>query len=87
MVIQELIGWDLLYKLIEKDIKTEADVIVAIVHWFLIKEGEFRCLGIGDQVRFSIFVLFFRRNNVISIFSDVFAASRFRKRRKFGTSA
>lgn len=51
MSIAEMIGWDLLYKLIEKELKTESDVIVAITHWFLIKNATFRCLGTGDEVR------------------------------------
>lgn len=46
----DLVGWDLLYKLAEKAIKTECDVLIAIIHWFLIKNAGFRCLGIGDQV-------------------------------------
>lgn len=50
MSISEMIGWDLLYQLIEKDLKTESDIIVAITHWYLIKEAGFRCLGTGDEV-------------------------------------
>jgi len=49
MSSKSLVGWDVLYKLIEKDLKTEADVIIAITHWFLIVNGKFRCLGVGDQ--------------------------------------
>lgn len=50
MSAHELVGWQLLHKLIENDIKSEADVIVAVAHWFLIKEGGFLCLGLGDEV-------------------------------------
>lgn len=50
MSCHDLVGWQLLHKLIENDIKTEADIIVAITHWFLIKQGSFLCLGLGDQV-------------------------------------
>lgn len=46
-----LVGWELLYALIEANLKSESDVIIAITHWFLIKEGGFRCLGTGDNVR------------------------------------
>lgn len=57
MSVTEMIGWDLLHKLIEKDLKTESDVIVAIAHWFLIKQATFRCLGTGDEVRNTEFSL------------------------------
>lgn len=45
-----LVGWQILHKLIENDIKSEKDVIIAVTHWFLIKEGGFLCLGTGDKV-------------------------------------
>lgn len=45
-----MIGWDLLYQLIAQDLRTESDIIVAVAHWFLIKEAGFRCLGNGDEV-------------------------------------
>lgn len=50
MSVTEMIGWDLLFKLIENDLKTESDIIVAIAHWYLIKQAGFRCLGTGDEV-------------------------------------
>lgn len=55
MSITEMIGWELLYKLIEKDLKTETDIIVAITHWYLISQAGFLCLGTGDEVRAHIF--------------------------------
>lgn len=58
-----MIGWDLLFKLIENDLKTESDIIVAIAHWYLIKQAGFRCLGTGDEV-----IVFFNVNFVDSIF-------------------
>lgn len=48
--VKEMIGWELLYTLIARDVKTESDIIVAITHWYLIKEAGFRCLGTGDEV-------------------------------------
>lgn len=45
-----MFGWDLTYKLIENQIKSESDVLIAVVHWCLISKG-FRCIGIGDDVR------------------------------------
>lgn len=50
MSCPDLVGWQLLHKLIERDIANESDIIVAITHWFLIKKGGFLCLGLGDQV-------------------------------------
>lgn len=50
MSINEMIGWDLLYKLIAQDLRAESDIIVAVAHWFLIKEAGFRCVGNGDEV-------------------------------------
>lgn len=50
MSVAEMVGWELLYKLIEKDLKTESDLIVAITHWYLINQAGFRCLGTGDEV-------------------------------------
>lgn len=44
-----MFGWDLTYKLIEKEIKSESDVLIGVVHWCLISKG-FRCVGIGDDV-------------------------------------
>lgn len=44
-----LFGWDLTYKTVEKDIKQKSDVIVAFIHWNLMKRG-FRNIGIGDEV-------------------------------------
>lgn len=44
-----MFGWELSYKLIENQIKTESDVLIGVVHWCLISKG-FRCVGIGDDV-------------------------------------
>lgn len=51
MLVKEMIGWELLYKLIEGHLNTESDIIVAIVHWHLINQAHFRCLGTGNEVR------------------------------------
>lgn len=42
-------GWDLLHKTIEKQISTESDIIIALVHWYLTTKSGFRCLGVGDD--------------------------------------
>lgn len=38
------------FKLVESDIKSASDVIIALTHWFLVKNGGLRCLGVGDDV-------------------------------------
>ncbi|XP_067008959.1 proteasome inhibitor PI31 subunit [Anabrus simplex] len=44
----DMFGWDLVYKLAEKDITKKEDVLVVLIHWFLLKNG-FKCVGIGDN--------------------------------------
>lgn len=41
-------GWELLTKLIEDDVKSSEDLIVALVHWQLVQLA-FTCLGVGDE--------------------------------------
>lgn len=43
-------GWQLLYELIKNDLQKDADILVAIAHWQLVKTGKLSCLGIGDDV-------------------------------------
>ncbi|XP_022906288.2 proteasome inhibitor PI31 subunit [Onthophagus taurus] len=43
-----LFGWDLLYQSIEKDVKTNQDVLVCFVHLILVSNG-FKCIGIGES--------------------------------------
>lgn len=64
-----LVGWELLYRLVEANLRGESDVIITIAHWFLIKEGGFRCLGIGDNVR-PISLITRHRNNFFVFFSQ-----------------
>jgi hypothetical protein len=49
MASQSLIGWDLLFKTIEKEVKKPADILLAIVHLNLI-QNSFHNIGIGDDV-------------------------------------
>jgi hypothetical protein len=49
MASQQLIGWDLLFKTIEKDVKKLPDILVAVVHLTLIQNA-FQNIGIGDDV-------------------------------------
>lgn len=48
MASDPLFGWDLTFRTVERDIRRKADVIVAFIHWNLIKRG-FRSIGIGDE--------------------------------------
>ncbi|EEB20451.1 proteasome inhibitor, putative [Pediculus humanus corporis] len=44
----ELFGWDLTYRLIEKELTKKEDLLIAFTHWFIIKNG-FSCIGNGDS--------------------------------------
>lgn len=50
-------GWDLLFRTLESDLKNDADIIIAVVHWILTRHS-FQCLGIGDDVRLTIVLSF-----------------------------
>lgn len=43
-----LFGWDLLYASVEKDVKSNQDVLVCFVHLVLVSNG-FKCIGLGDS--------------------------------------
>lgn len=45
---QSLFGWDLLYRSVERDIKSDQDVLVCLTHLVLISNG-FRCIGLGES--------------------------------------
>jgi len=49
MSSQGLFGWDLLYKTAESDIKSESDIIIAVIHWYLTKTASLQCIGVGDD--------------------------------------
>lgn len=42
-------GWELLYRVIENSVKSKQDVLTALVHFTLIKNG-FKCIGTGSEV-------------------------------------
>lgn len=54
-------GWELLSNIIEDNVHCASDLIVAFVHWQMIKLS-FSCLGNGDEVCYlhGFFVLAFR---------------------------
>jgi hypothetical protein len=53
----QMFGWELNYKLVEKDITKEEDVLVALIHSYFIKFG-LRCLGLGDSVsRYVVYIV------------------------------
>ncbi|XP_055611076.1 proteasome inhibitor PI31 subunit [Uranotaenia lowii] len=41
-------GFELLFKSVEGSIETKSDVLIAVIHWYLIKNS-FRNVGIGDD--------------------------------------
>lgn len=43
-----LFGWDLTFKSVERDLKRKSDILIAFIHWNLMKRG-FRSIGIGDE--------------------------------------
>lgn len=45
----DLFGFELILKTVEKDVKTKSDIIVILVHWFLTKNSNFRAIGTGDD--------------------------------------
>lgn len=53
-----MFGWDLTFRTVEKDIKRKSDVLVAFIHWNLMKRG-FRSIGVGDEVNISFIDLVF----------------------------
>lgn len=50
MASHSLFGWDMTFKLVQDDIKSASDVIIALAHWYLVKNGNMCCLGVGDDV-------------------------------------
>lgn len=48
MTSEASFGWDLLYKTIEPQVNKNADILIALTHFVLIK-SKFRCLGVGDD--------------------------------------
>jgi len=45
----DLFGWELIYRLAERDIAKKEDVLIALTHWCFIKFG-LKCIGVGDSV-------------------------------------
>ncbi|XP_067630801.1 proteasome inhibitor PI31 subunit [Eurosta solidaginis] len=45
----DFFGWDLLYKTIEKTVDKKTDVLIALVHFLLVKQYKMRCLGVGED--------------------------------------
>lgn len=41
-------GWDLFYCTIKNDVKTNQDLLVALVHFTLVSKG-FKCIGLGES--------------------------------------
>ncbi|XP_041972581.1 proteasome inhibitor PI31 subunit [Aricia agestis] len=52
MATDPLYGWELTYKSVENNVKDKSDIIIAFIHFNLLKRG-FRCIGIGDELSLS----------------------------------
>ncbi|KAK9506841.1 hypothetical protein O3M35_008703 [Rhynocoris fuscipes] len=46
--MSDVIGWNLIYKLSENDLKKKEDVLTLMIHFLLIKAG-YKCVGLGDD--------------------------------------
>ncbi|XP_058798288.1 proteasome inhibitor PI31 subunit [Phymastichus coffea] len=46
--LENMFGFELLYKAFSDQIHKKEDVLIVFVHWYFIKNG-FKCLGIGDS--------------------------------------
>lgn len=46
--MSSLFGWDLLFKSVEKEIKSNQDILICFTHLVLVSNG-FKCVGIGDS--------------------------------------
>lgn len=66
----DMFGWNLLYKTIEKDLTKKSDVIVAVAHWSLVKSLGLQCLGLGEDVIFQFFYINYLYFNSLYIFSN-----------------
>lgn len=56
MTSEFVIGWELMFHSVQKDIKTKEDVLIVLIHWALIK-SRFRCIGLGDDVSKKLCIL------------------------------
>lgn len=50
MSATDFYGWDLLFKTIATQINKKDDLLIALVHFVLTKNSQFRCIGLGDDV-------------------------------------
>ncbi|XP_011290443.2 proteasome inhibitor PI31 subunit [Musca domestica] len=49
MSATDFYGWDLLFKTIATQINKKDDLLIALVHFVLTKNSQFRCIGLGDD--------------------------------------
>ena len=45
-----LLGWELTLKSAVAAITQKSDVVIVLIHWILILELEYKCLGLGSEV-------------------------------------
>uniref|UniRef100_A0A1L8DSK9 Proteasome inhibitor PI31 subunit n=1 Tax=Nyssomyia neivai TaxID=330878 RepID=A0A1L8DSK9_9DIPT len=41
-------GWNLLLRTVTRDVQSDFDILVCVIHWYMTRKG-FSCLGIGDD--------------------------------------
>lgn len=51
-------GFETFFAVIKPTLKTKQDVVVAFIHFMLVHEHDFVCVGLGEVVRLKIFSLY-----------------------------
>lgn len=51
--MSQYFGFEMLFRLVQADLKEKHEVVVVLAHWFLIREG-YQCLGVGTEVTTSV---------------------------------
>lgn len=46
--MDNLFGWEMTFRSVKGDITKKEEILIAFVHWILIKKG-FRCIGVGHE--------------------------------------
>lgn len=47
---ENTIGWETLYVKIENDLQEKSDLIIALIHWILIFQKQFKCISHENDV-------------------------------------
>lgn len=74
MAESDYFGFELVFKTVEGSIQAKSDVLIAVIHWYLIKNS-FRNVGLGDDVRCLVFFLLFFSLYLIICFQKTLSES------------